>query len=47
MTDILNLFIYVSYIITILFAVAVVVLLVCSIIINMLVWQNYKKRSDL
>lgn len=47
MTDILNIFIYVSHVITIFFAVAVGVLLVCSIIINMLVWQNYKKRSDL
>ena len=46
MTDILKTFIYISHVITILFAVAVGVLLICSVLINALVWQNYKKRRD-
>lgn len=46
MTDILKTFIYISHVITILFAVSVGVLLICSVLINALVWQNYKKRRE-
>ena len=46
MTDILKTFIYISHVITILFAVAVGLLLICSVLINALVWQNYKKRRE-
>ncbi|CAM3161716.1 hypothetical protein LAHI110946_08350 [Lactococcus hircilactis] len=46
MENLFSFFINFSEIITILFAVATLILLICLIIINILVSANYKRRSD-
>lgn len=46
MSEVLSLFILLSEVITILFALAVLILLLCSVWIRSLVWHNYKKRPD-
>ncbi len=46
MSDTLKIFIFLSHIITIVFAVAVLILMLCALLIKSLVWHNYKKRYD-